>query len=590
MGDLDVVFLALTTLFCLWIGARWPGVAHTAAVEAGCKAAAPAPTAGEAVGEAAAAAPVARPRLRKVGESEADGADTAVERRKVIASPRVGPFVTPRRPLRILHFNDVYDVCPSKREPAGGAALFKSKLRALSGASVRGGARNDKAKDTEDGDDALPLILFSGDALSPSNISSSTRGRHMVEVLNACGVHCACVGNHDLDFGCEHFAEMQKLCTFPWLCANAHHAEDGSDGMAAGTALGGAHELCVLEHGGWRVGIVGLIEDEWLGACSALDPATLSYVDLAEAGRTAAARLRTEHGCDLVVALTHLRLHNDLRLADMCGDCIDIVLGGHDHDYHASNDNAHGCWVVKSGTDFRELSSIVIDPPTAAEQGAKARGRPLVREVVRHAVRSDDASIAPDVEMAALVERYATALAASMCKVVGRTAVALEARFCEVRTRETNVGNWVADMMRNGCQADIAICTGGTLRADCVFDVGQLTEGDITSLLPFMDEMNVVSLSGAQLVAALENGVSKWPVLDGRFPQVSGVAFAFDPRQPPGARVVPGSVRVGGGGASSKATAQLLLEPLDEDAQYAVAVPEFVGRGKEGYTMFPEGR
>ena len=57
-------------------------------------------------------------------------------------------------------------------------------------------------------------------------------------------------------------------------------------------------------------------------------------------------------------------------------------------------------------------------------------------------------------------------------------------------------------MMRNGCQADVAICTGGTLRADCVFRRGPLTEGDVTSLLPFMDEMAVVSLTGAQVCAS----------------------------------------------------------------------------------------
>lgn len=53
-------------------------------------------------------------------------------------------------------------------------------------------------------------------------------------------------------------------------------------------------------------------------------------------------------------------------------------------------------------------------------------------------------------------------------------------------------------------------------------------------------------VAGSQLVAALENGVSQWPKLEGRFPQVSGVRFEFDPAQPPGRRVVPGSVTVGG--------------------------------------------
>ena len=80
-------------------------------------------------------------------------------------------------------------------------------------------------------------------------------------------------------------------------------------------------------------------------------------------------------------------------------------------------------------------------------------------------------------------------------------------------------------------------------------------------------------MTGAQVLEALENGVSMYPRLEGRFPAVSGVSFTFDAELPPGSRVVPGSVRVGGA-------------PLDMTRQYSVATREYLSQGKDGYDVF----
>lgn len=109
-----------------------------------------------------------------------------------------------------------------------------------------------------------------------------------------------------------------------------------------------------------------------------------------------------------------------------------------------------------------------------------------------------------------------------------------------------------------------------TQRSDVVHPPGPLTYRDLVSILPMMDETCVLRVSGAQLLAALENGVSMWPRQEGRFPQVSGVRFAFDPTLPPGARVVPGSVVVG-------------AAPLDLQAAYSLATKEYLAEGRDGY-------
>lgn len=79
--------------------------------------------------------------------------------------------------------------------------------------------------------DRRGLTLFSGDALNPSIESSVTRGAHMVEVLNAMSIDCACVGNHDFDFGWPHLGKMMRQCNFPWMLSNI--ADIGGDENAA---------------------------------------------------------------------------------------------------------------------------------------------------------------------------------------------------------------------------------------------------------------------------------------------------------------------------------------------------------------------
>ena len=162
----------------------------------------------------------------------------------------------PTLPLHIVHFNDVYDVSSRKQEPVGGAALFAAKVAAVTrnvAAAVAAAADPGRLADLESAGRSSsnntttttttssssssrnaawskPLLLFSGDSLSPSMISCVTKGEHMIRVLNHLQVDAACVGNHDLDFGCSHFKNMQGLSKFPWLCTNAHH-EVAAEGM-----------------------------------------------------------------------------------------------------------------------------------------------------------------------------------------------------------------------------------------------------------------------------------------------------------------------------------------------------------------------
>jgi len=128
-----------------------------------------------------------------------------------------------------------------------------------------------------------------------------------------------------------------------------------------------------------------------------------------------------------------------------------------------------------------------------------------------------------------------------------------------------------------GARVDCVIVNSGTLRADDVFPAGAFLMKDLVTLLPMLDELCVLGLTGAQLLDALENGVCMYPRLEGRFPQVSGVRFMFNPEAEPNHRVVQGSVFVGD-------------EALDLGKEYKVATKAYLRHGKDGYTVFPKAR
>ena len=229
--------------------------------------------------------------------------------------------------------------------------------------------------------------------------------------------------------------------------------------------------------------------------------------------------------------------------------------------------------MLKSGTDFRELSEARL------EVGSDAVRVPSARRVE---VGTDTV---PDAATAEIVEEFEELVGKKMDAVIGATSVALDARFKTIRSSESNVANFVADILREGTGANMTILNSGTLRADRMIGPGSITMRDLVALLPMADETAVVKLKGSGVIKALENGVSQYPRLDGRWPCVSGVRFSFDPEKPVGERIVEGSVYVEGEAAEEEG-----YVPIALDGYYTVATKAYLANGKDGYTVFKEER
>lgn len=302
------------------------------------------------------------------------------------------------------------------------------------------------------------------------------------------------------DHGLDVLVELIKKTTFPWLMSNVVDNETGRP-------LGGGKISHYIFHNQISIGLIGLVEKEWLETLPTIDPKEVTYIDYVEAGNKLAAELRNE-GCELIIALTHMRTPNDINLAQHCPG-IDLILGGHDHVYEIKDVN--GIKIIKSGTDFRQFSKISI-----------------------HKDRDENGKIKIDVEAIDVTAKYAEdevlkkelltyseVIEAKMTEVLGNFTVELDGRFSTIRTQETNLGDWVCDVALAATGADVALINSGTFRSDQIHPPGPFTMRDLVNIIPMRDPLILLEISGKCLYEALENSVSSYPKLEGRFPQVS---------------------------------------------------------------------
>jgi len=305
---------------------------------------------------------------------------------------------------------------------------------------------------------------------------------------------------------------------------------------------------------GIKIGLIGIAEQEWLATVNALPP-NLPYEPAAEAVKKLAPKLRQD-GAEMIILMCHQREVHDNKLAAACPPgLVDLILAGHDHDYRYSKIN--GIHVLCSGSDFKQLSYL--------EACRKPDSAGWSFNITRRDVTKD---IAEDPSTLAIMDKLFSSFRAKLDKPVGYTAIGLDARFETVRKRESNMGNLIADLCRNYYNGDCAMMVGGTIRGDQVYPPGVLKLKDIMDCFPFEDPTVMVRATGKDILAALENGVSMYPALEGRFPQVSNIHFTFDPSKPPNQRVQ--SVSIGDA-------------PLDEKKEYKLVTREYTVQGGDGF-------
>lgn len=519
--------------------------------------------------------------------------------------------------LPILHWNDVYRVTPQKVSPDSTETIDVTQFASLlDNIRSRWTTRPDGACDG--------LSLFSGDLFSPSMESTVTRGSHMVPIINELAPDVALTGNHDFDFGYPHLSKLIQDTRFPWLLSNIIDKDTGR-------VPAHLQQFQMVERVGLRVGIIGLVEEDWIATVPSW-PRNFKFRSMAETGLELSEILRKpdgEYRCDLIIALTHSRLPNDIQLAkdlfasspsaqytspNFLSHGVDVILGGHDHIYFASKgvsswegydteiptigaESDYGdVLVVKSGTDFRDLSELTLELDDTPEGS--------IRRKMIKAVHGKRHATTPDIPSSKSLQKIVSSVLSSVSETleapVCMTEVELNLQSQLLRTNETAVANWFADVLRHayddtlcttvGSGSDGVLICAGTLRGDSVYPAGEITLGNILEILPFEDPVVVIELDGEGMWDALEVALSKFPAQEGRFPVISGFRVTWDSRLSPGQRVLgiwllretPGFGNNDNGGPTLVDGEEVKREKTGK--MYKIVTRQYMVEGHDGFT------
>ena len=447
---------------------------------------------------------------------------------------------------------------PAGAEPLSVTLVHVNDWDRMEGVDGRGGAAKIAAVVSEERARAekaggLAIVTFGGDMISPSLLSGLDRGEHMIELANAIGFDIAVPGNHEFDFGPEVLRERLEQSETAWLAGNVRYR--------GGPGFPGAGTVKIVEHGGYRIGFLGLVTPETAKISS--PGKDVAFAPFVETGAALAAELR-EAGADLVIALTHNDLAQDLELLRVSAG-IDVVLGGHDHLALAWYDGRQT--VLKAGSQGSYVGVLRL----ALDRVEDRRGNMRPVWTPDYRLRSTE-GVKDEPALARAVEKRRKQLDSSLGIAVGVTVTELDTRRASVRSGENAFGNLVADAMRAAVGADIALTNGGGIRGDTVYPAGsEITGKLVLTELPFGNRTVKLALTGAEVREALEHGVAEVENTGGRFPHVSGLAFSFDAGRPKGGRVV--EVTVGDA-------------PLEDDRTYTLATNDFLAKGGDRYAMF----
>jgi 2',3'-cyclic-nucleotide 2'-phosphodiesterase/3'-nucleotidase len=316
----------------------------------------------------------------------------------------------------------------------------------------------------------------------------------------------------------------------------------------------GVRRWIIKEVGGVRFGFTGLAPFETPNISSS--GPTVTVLDPIQAMQEVVPLMRAD-GAQVVVLLSHL-CTEDTEVVVALVDGIDVAVGDHCARVLETPRVINGTIVSRRGDELQLLGQLDL---------FISGGRVVRHAYTQHRVTADGPI---DPEVNSILEIYKAQLDAQLLTEVGTTSVPLDATRNVVRGAESTAGNLVADALRAWGNADVAITNGGGIRGERVFEAGVLLRRDVGEMLPFPNYGALLRLSGAQIVEALENGVSQIEDGAGRFPQVSGLSFTFNPSAAPGARVR--EVYVAG-------------QPIDPAATYTLATNDFMATGGDGYSV-----
>ncbi len=398
------------------------------------------------------------------------------------------------------------------------------------------------------------MLISAGDIFHGTTFATLEEGESVLNVMNFVGYDLLTPGNHDFDYGLDRLLELEELADFPLISANIQYKADNTDVF---------NPYIIQEFDGVKVGFFGITSPETAYKTHPDNVTDVNFLDPIAQSQAMVDEL--EGLVDVIVLVAHVGLDastlittEDIALAV---DGIDVIIDGHSHTVLPHGMMVNDTLIVSTGEYMKNLGvlSIVV-------QGGQVVAK---NSMLISADYAADLGYGADAEVQAYIDDIINDQDEILGVVVGQTSVVLEGERDDVRTGETNLGDLITDSMIDMTGADVAITNGGGIRASIA--IGEITVGDIITVLPFGNIIVTKELTGQALLNTLEYGTSSYPNSSGKFSHVAGVTFDINLDNADGERVE--NVMVNG-------------VPLDLMATYMVATNDFLAAGGDGYVEF----
>lgn len=511
-------------------------------------------------------------------------APTTVEPATPVTSEEVseGAAVTPVKEEQdtvILHTNDVHGRIVEEKGVIGDAKL----------ATV---IEKEREKS-----DQTTLVVDAGDAFQGLPISNSTKGEARAKILNEVGYDAMAVGNHEFDFGLDEAKKYKEILNFPLLSSNTYvngarlfeaativdknKDVEGDEFVVIGVTT---PETATKTHPKNVKGVtftepiaeVNKVIEEIQAKALAEGKDYKHYVVLAHLGVDTTTPVEWR-GSTLAEALSKNPLLKGKRVT---------VIDGHSHTVESTTYgdnvtyNQTGSYLHNVGKITYKSRQLLGNPTQIpAADAKKLEANPKIEKLVKDIKQKYDAENAVE--------------------VVSNSPVELNGDRENVRVRETNLGNVVADSLYQYGQTgfshptDIAVTNGGGLR-ETIVKGKPITKGNVIAVLPFGNTITQIQVTGQQVLDMFEKSLGSilqvdkagktvldengQPLLEpsGGFLQVSGVKVYYDTNLPSGKRILAVQIK-------NRTTG--LYDRLDLAKIYYLTTNDFLAAGGDGYTM-----
>ena len=430
--------------------------------------------------------------------------------------------------IRILHVNDFHG--------------FAEPYKPLGTDELLGGVAYLSAKANELRKRKPSLSLSAGDMIQGNHWANLFQGKSVIEWMNAMRFDAMVLGNHEFDFGKEVLKKRISEARFPVLGANVEGLER-------------LRPYIMKEIGGIKVAVIGVVTEDIPATTHPRNVMGLNFFSPIDTVEKYVKKLQGH--AEMVIVLSHVGHHIDRIIAERVKG-IDVIVGGHSHTkitkpVEVGNTIIGQAW--EHGKALGVLDLRIKDRKVIGYEGHLEEIRPEQDK--------------EDKRVLNIVEKYKQKVDALFTEKVGEAEVDLDGE--NVRKGGTNLGNLVADIIRQVSGADVTIINGGGIRAS--IKRGEIRVKDVYTALPFDNYIVAIKLTGRQIWEALEHGVSGVEEEEGRFPQVSGIIFRYSPSERRGSRIKETFIKG---------------NPVDLEKEYIVATNDFLAVGGDGYKVFAE--